>query len=405
MGILKILSNNNKGIDAKEAESKLRGEHPSLLGANEHIELAFKCEGDGRDKNYFTSHRILFRNGKGIGSKRKNYLSIPYSAIQGFAVQTAGGSFLDKDTELKIWYDVGGGKKTMDFKKESVDLFEVKQYFNHKVFPQTGTQLTSTTAKLQDFSTTEGYIKQATNVESIFNWLGNDAVQVSPQQIQDRFGFGAPSPVLMPGEQVEIAYQARRDLIILTPSRLLLVDVKGFSGKKIEFFSLRWDFVKAFTVETAGSFDLDGHFIIHTSIPHKKSIRQDLREGRTDIFQLHMAFSNKLLGGGSPSDLVPGIDQRKGHVDPGPKLFGGSNNRPLDASEVERMYRSNPCLLQSDEYVEMAFRGYRDLVIFTTKRIIDIDVKGWSGKKVRTRRSTNRLLEEFEVEFWMQNFH
>jgi hypothetical protein len=170
-------------------------------------------------------------------------------------------------------------------------------------------------------------------------------------------------------------------LIVLTSTRFLLIDVKGFSGKKIEFFSMRWKCVKAFSVETAGRLDWDGTFIVHTNIPELRHIRQDLREGKSDMFQIQMAFANKLLGGNT-NDRIQGVDQRKGHVDPGAAFFGGSDNRPLDAAEVERVYRSNPCLLQNDEYVEMAFRGRRDLVIFTTKRIIDVDVKGLSGKKV-----------------------
>ena len=131
-------------------------------------------------------------------------------------------------------------------------------------------------------------------------------------------------------------------------------------------------------------FDRDGDFIIYTSIPGCHEIRHDLRKGKTDMFQLNTAFSNKLLGGGYPSDKVAGVNQYKGHVDMGGGLFGGGNARPLDRAVVEATFRSNPRILQSDEYVEMAFKGRRDLVIFTTKRIIDVDVKGWSGKKVRT---------------------
>jgi len=437
MGLLGFLSNNTVGVDAAEAESKIRNEYPYLLYETEHIELAFKSKGEGgRDKSFFTSHRVLIKDGKGIGNKRRNYLSIPYKSIQAFAVQTAGGgaSFLDRDTELKIWYDGGDpcGPKTIDFAKDQVNLFDIQQFFNKKVFQNvTTTKTTSTTAtttinngnsreqqqqqQLQDYSTNKDYAKKATNLESVFNWIGNDAVKLDPKSVHDRFGFTSSRmkgeaeaeaescccPVLMPNEQVEVAYQARRDVIILTPTRFFLIDVKGLTGKKIEFFSLRWDCVKAFSVETAGgSFDRDSDFVVHTSIPSLKRLRQDLRcrttssNNKADIFQIQMYFSNKLLGRESSSSSssssnaaaaarIPGVDQRKGHVDTGADaLFSASNNRPLDATEVERVYRSNPPLLQNDEFVEMAFRGRRDLVIFTTKRIIDVDVKGLTGKKI-----------------------
>jgi len=379
MDILKYFSNNTQPVDAKEAESKIRNEFSSLLGANEHIELAFKCRGDGRYKNFFTSHRILMKVGKGIGQKRKHFLSIPYKSIKAFSVQTAGGSFLDKDTEVKVWYDGGSGYSpfTIDFVKDAVNLFEVQQYLNNKVFSPT-----QTTASSPPLSTTNP-ITQAATIGNVLNWIGSNAIQIDPKSIQGRFGFGGESPILMTGEEVEIAYQTWRDLIILTPTRFLLVDVKGFSGKKIEFFSLHWKCVKAFSVETAGRFDWDGTFFLHTNIPELRHIRQDLRDGKADMFQIQMSFANKLFGGKSTNARIKDVDQKKGHVDPGAPFFGGSNNRPLDAAEVERVYRSNPSLLQNDEYVEMAFRGRRDLVIFTTKRIIDIDIKGLSGKKVK----------------------
>ena len=230
MGLLNFLSNNTVGVDAEEAESKIRNESPYLLYETEHIELAFKSKGEGgRDKSFFTSHRVLIKDGKGIGNKRRNYLSIPYKSIQAFAVQTAGASFLDRDTELKIWYDGDPfGPRTIDFAKDQVDLFDIQQFFNKKVFQNVTTTIaTSATTinngnsreqpqqqqqqqqqQLQDYSTNKDYAKKATNLESVFNWIGNDAVQLDPKSVHDRFGFTSRKgdaescPVLMPDEQV-----------------------------------------------------------------------------------------------------------------------------------------------------------------------------------------------------------
>jgi hypothetical protein len=59
-------------VDAKEAEDKMRSKYPHLLHEAETVELAFRDRGGkGRDKEYFTSHRILIKDGKGVGSKRK----------------------------------------------------------------------------------------------------------------------------------------------------------------------------------------------------------------------------------------------------------------------------------------------------------------------------------------------
>merc|ERR1719261_482707 len=88
--------------DAAEVEQRVREKYPLLLHQDEKIELAFKGRGGkGRDKKYFTSHRILIKDGKGIGSKRKNYQSIPYTSIQAFSVETAGK--FDGDVTVTVW--------------------------------------------------------------------------------------------------------------------------------------------------------------------------------------------------------------------------------------------------------------------------------------------------------------
>ena len=38
--------------------------------------------------------------------------------------------------------------------------------------------------------------------------------------------------------------------------------------------------------------------------------------------------------------------------------------------------------MQGEETCEMAFKGRRDLVLFTNKRILFVDKQGWSGNKM-----------------------
>ena len=51
------------------------------------------------------------------------------------------------------------------------------------------------------------------------------------------------------------------------------------------------------------------------------------------------------------------------------------NNRSVDAAEMDRVYHSDLPILQPSEVVEMAFRGRRDLVFFTNKRLLIVDVR------------------------------
>jgi hypothetical protein len=64
-------------------------------------------------------------------------------------------------------------------------------------------------------------------------------------------------PLLVPGERPVAAFKAVRDYVVFTDKRLLTVNVQGITGKKQDFTSLPYKKVQAWSVETAGSFDLD----------------------------------------------------------------------------------------------------------------------------------------------------
>lgn len=71
--------------------------------------------------------------------------------------------------------------------------------------------------------------------------------------------------VLIPGEQVELAYVLVRDLIVFTEKRLILVDKQGVTGKKTSYKFLPYKSISRFTVETSGHFDLDAELKIWVS--------------------------------------------------------------------------------------------------------------------------------------------
>lgn len=121
-----FLGNNSVQLEASEAEHSVRSKYPLLLHKDETIELAFKNRGGlGRDKSYFTSHRILLKDGKGVGGKRKNYVSVPYSSVQAQSVETAGT--WDGDMDLKV-YSTGKDMIKIDFAKNQVDSFAIQQH-------------------------------------------------------------------------------------------------------------------------------------------------------------------------------------------------------------------------------------------------------------------------------------
>ena len=68
--------------------------------------------------------------------------------------------------------------------------------------------------------------------------------------------------ILAPNERVEKAYQLIRDTIVFTDKRLVYVDRQGISGKKVEYQSIPYGKITRFSVETAGSLDLDAELKI-----------------------------------------------------------------------------------------------------------------------------------------------
>lgn len=63
--------------------------------------------------------------------------------------------------------------------------------------------------------------------------------------------------VLLSDEVVHLAFKGMRDSVTFTSKRLIALNVQGMTGKKKDYTSLPWSRVQAFSVETAGTFDLD----------------------------------------------------------------------------------------------------------------------------------------------------
>ena len=65
------------------------------------------------------------------------------------------------------------------------------------------------------------------------------------------------SPMFVPGEEIIGTYQSVRDGVVFTNKRIIAINVQGITGKKKDFTSLPYSKIQAFSVETAGVFDMD----------------------------------------------------------------------------------------------------------------------------------------------------
>jgi hypothetical protein len=89
--------------------------------------------------------------------------------------------------------------------------------------------------------------------------LGN-ASEVDAASLQTEF-----AQVLAPGERIEKAYQLIRDMFVFTDKRLIFVNRQGMTGKKVEYQSIPYRSIMRFSIETAGTFDLDAELKIWLS--------------------------------------------------------------------------------------------------------------------------------------------
>ncbi|MGI6005228.1 MAG: PH domain-containing protein [Christensenellales bacterium] len=65
------------------------------------------------------------------------------------------------------------------------------------------------------------------------------------------------SPMFAAGEHILGTFQSIRDGVVFTNRRIIAVNVQGMTGKKKDFTSLPYRKIQAFSVESAGVFDLD----------------------------------------------------------------------------------------------------------------------------------------------------
>ncbi len=86
------------------------------------------------------------------------------------------------------------------------------------------------------------------------------ATQIGADEVERDF-----QPMLVPGERVLAAFRTTRDLVFLTNARLCLVNKQGLTGRKLDVESIPYRAVTRWSVETAGTFDLDADLTLWIS--------------------------------------------------------------------------------------------------------------------------------------------
>ena len=86
------------------------------------------------------------------------------------------------------------------------------------------------------------------------------ATEIDIDKVQSNF-----AEILLPEERVLAAFKNIRDTAFLTNYRFVIVDVQGLTGKKVDVQSIPYKSIVRFSLETAGTFDLDADLKIWVS--------------------------------------------------------------------------------------------------------------------------------------------
>ena len=154
--------------------------------------------------------------------------STPYASIKAFAVESAGA--WDKDSELDIYtrnlWDLG--KIQMDFRKGQVDILQIQKFLSAMVLKDKQ-EMTS----YLESAGSAPHVKSVAGLGGFINWLGGNSVEQDATDMDKM--FHSDPPLLMGSEKVEKVYKTGRDMFVYTNHRILLVDVQGLRGKKVEY--------------------------------------------------------------------------------------------------------------------------------------------------------------------------
>jgi hypothetical protein len=118
--------------------------------------------------------------------------------------------------------------------------------------------------------------------------LGN-AGAVSQEELLKKFGH-----LLTEGEEIELGFKLVRDTFIFTSKRLILVDVQGITGSKIEYKTTPYKSITRFSIETAGTFDLDAELKIWVSSEQIPSIKKQFNK-TVNVYDVHKLLSFYVL--------------------------------------------------------------------------------------------------------------
>lgn len=99
---------------------------------------------------------------------------------------------------------------------------------------------------------------------------------------------------LFDGENIEMGFKLIRDTLIFTSRRLIMVDIQGITGNKVEYMSVAYKSISKFSIETAGTFDLDAELKIWISSEAMPSITKKFNKS-VNVYDVQKVLAYHVL--------------------------------------------------------------------------------------------------------------
>ena len=102
------------------------------------------------------------------------------------------------------------------------------------------------------------------------------------------------SKLLIDEEKIELGFKLIRDTFIFTNKRLIMIDVQGITGNKLEYFSVPYKSISRFSIESAGTFDLDAELKIWISSEQNPSIRKNFNR-TVNVYEVQKVLAHYVM--------------------------------------------------------------------------------------------------------------
>ncbi|WP_445452016.1 PH domain-containing protein [Flavobacterium sp. 25HG05S-40] len=123
----------------------------------------------------------------------------------------------------------------------------------------------------------------------LFSALLGNAGAVSKENLITDYG-----KLLIEGEEIELGFKLIRDTFIFTTKRLILIEKQGITGSKVEYKSIVYKSISRFSIETAGTFDLEAELKIWVSSESNPSIMKQFNKS-VNVYDVQNVLAHHVL--------------------------------------------------------------------------------------------------------------